>query len=288
MNKGSILGVDLGGTKVAAGRIDNGILADVFYKFIPAKSNDAGDIINAVIKAVEKVFNENVSGIGIGIPGLVDREKGIVSDVQNIPSWTEIHLKDILENHFDVPVFLDNDANCFALGEAKFGRGKGVDDFVGLTLGTGMGAGIIKNGSLMQDANCGSGEFGNIMYLDSIYEDYCSGKFFKNKYNINGEDLAKAADNKDPLAVLAFEEFGKHLGNAIKTIKFAVDPKKVIIGGSVSKSHKHYEVSMWKSLLDFPLPNAMKDFEVIFSNIKEIAILGAASLVLDKKVQLTN
>jgi len=282
MNNESLLGIDIGGTKVAVGRVDGDTLTDLKYELIPAKSNDPNDIINVVISTTEKLFNEDIKGIGIGIPGLVDRENGIVNDVQNIPSWTEIDLKDIMEKHFGVPVYLDNDANCYALGEAKFGSGKGVDDFVGLTLGTGMGAGIIKDGHLISDANCASGEFGNIMYLDSIYEDYCSGKFFKKKYGINGEDLVKAAEEKDEMALKAFEEFGTHLGNAIKTIKFAVDPKKVIIGGSVAKSHKFYEVSMWKTLLDFPLPKAMTDFEVIFSEVKNIAVLGAASLYYDQ------
>ena len=282
MNNESLLGIDLGGTKVAVGRVDGETLSGISYELIPAKSKNPDDVINVVIETAEKLFDENIKGIGIGIPGLVDREKGIVSDVQNIPSWTEVHLREILENRFGVPVYLDNDANCYALGEAKFGSGRGVDDFVGLTLGTGMGAGIIKNGHLISDAHGASGEFGNIIYLNSIYEDYCSGKFFMNNYGIKGEDMAKSAEENDPLALKAFEEFGKHLGNAIKTIKFAVDPEKVIIGGSVAKSHKYYEVSMWKTLLDFPLPQAMKDFEVIFSDVKNIAILGAASLYYDR------
>lgn len=280
--KGSLIGVDLGGTKVAAGRIDEGELSNTAYQLIPAKSNNPDDIINVVIEVIDQLFDETVLGIGIGIPGLVDREDGIVNDVQNIPSWKEVHLKDILESRFEVPVYLDNDANCFALGEARFGMGKGVDDFVGLTLGTGMGGGIIKEGFLLPDAHCSSGEFGNISYLDTIYEDYCSGKFFMKQYGLKGEEMAAAAAEGDRLALKAFEEFGIHLANAIKTIKLSVDPKKVIIGGSVAKAGKYFETSMWKSLLDFPFPRAMRDFEVNFSDVKNIAILGAASLYLDR------
>jgi len=282
IEKGALIGVDLGGTKVAAGRIDGVELSNTAYKLIPAKSDDPRDIINVVIEVIDQLFDENVLGIGIGIPGLVDREEGIVNDVQNIPSWKEVHLKNILENRFEVPVFLDNDANCFALGEARFGLGKGVDDFVGLTLGTGMGGGIIKEGFLLPDAHCSSGEFGNIPYLDTIYEDYCSGKFFMKQYDIKGEEMAQAAAEGDRLALKAFEEFGTHLANAIKTIKLAVDPKMVIIGGSVAQAGKYFETSMWKSLLDFPFPRAMRDFDVRFSDVKNIAILGAASLYLDR------
>ncbi len=280
-DKGSLIGVDLGGTKVAVGRVDGDTLSEIVYRLIPAKSKNPEDITNVIKEAVTELFTDAVMGIGIGIPGLVDKSEGIVSDVQNIPSWQNIPLKKILEEHFNVPVYIDNDANCFALGEARFGSGKGVADFVGLTLGTGMGAGIIKEGFLMQDAHGSSGEFGNIRYLDSIYEDYCSGKFFTKKYNIKGEELAKLAEENDPVALKAFNEFGKHLGLAIETIKLSVDPQKVIIGGSVAKAHQYYENSMWKTLLDFPLPKAMEDFDVIFSDTPNIAVLGAASLYLD-------
>ncbi len=280
---GSLIGVDLGGTKVAVGRIDGNEPGEIIQKMIPADSKDPADIINAIIEAINPLFNEHVLGIGIGIPGLVDRDEGIVNDVQNIPSWKEVHLRDILEAYFRIPVYLDNDANCFALGESRFGRG--ADDFVGLTLGTGMGAGIIKNGFLMPDAHCGSGEFGNIPYLESIYEDYCSGKFFINNYGVKGEVLAEAASGGDQLALKVFNEFGLHLGNAIKTIKLSVDPCKVIIGGSVARASTFFQASMWKSIYDFPFPKAIRDFEVIFSEAKNIAVLGAASLYLDRTKQ---
>ncbi len=280
-----LIGIDLGGTKVAAGRMNNNQLSEVVYKLIPALSENPWDIIDVIVNVADHLFDEEVLSIGIGIPGLVDREEGIINDVQNIPSWKEVHLKTIFEERFKVPVYIDNDANCFALGESRFGSGKGEDDFVGLTLGTGMGSGIIKDGFLLPDAHCGSGEFGNIPYLASIYEDYCSGKFFVKKYGLKGEVMAVAAKEGDKFALKAFEEFGVHLANAIKTIKLAVDPKKVIVGGSVAQSCEFFKIDMWKVLLDFPFPKAMHDFDVIFSNVENIAVLGAASLYLDRTKQ---
>jgi glucokinase len=141
---------------------------------------------------------------------------------------------------------------------------------------------IIKDGYLMPDAHCGSGEFGNIPYLDSIYEDYCSGKFFKDHYNENGEELAEKAQEGDKNAIRAFTDFGKHIGNGIKTIMFSVDPRKVIIGGSVAQSKDLFEKSMWETIKDFPFPGAVADFDVVFSDVKNIAVLGAASLYLDR------
>jgi len=281
-DKVTLIGVDLGGTKVAAGKVDKNGIRDIEHKLIPAQSENPQDVIDVIAEVIDVLFDDSVAGIGIGVPGLVDREKGIAYDIQNIPSWKEVHLKDILEKRFNVPVYLDNDANCFALGESQFGSGTDEEDFVGLTLGTGMGAGIIKDGYLMSDAHCGSGEFGGIMYLDATYEDYCSGKFFKDHYSSNGEELAKAAQAGDEKALAAFAEFGKHMGNAMKMIMFAVDPRKVIIGGSVAQSQDLFKESMWKTMSDFPYPGALADFEVIFSDVKNIAVLGAASLYLDR------
>ena len=190
----------------------------------------------------------------------------------------------ILKKEFGVPVFIDNDANCFAYGEFKFGLGKGYKHLVGLTLGTGMGSGIITNGHLMGDANCGSGEFGMIPYKDGILEDYCSGKFFKNFYNSNGEELMILAREGDSMAIEAFNSFGDHLGNAVKTILYAVDPQVIIVGGSIVNSVDFFEPSLSRSIGDFAYKKVLENFEILYSKTSNIALLGAASLYYDRIV----
>jgi glucokinase len=280
INKNTLIGVDLGGTKVAVGKIVDGTLNNTIWELIPSSSDNPNDTLDLIIDLLSKLVDDNVAGIGIGVPGMADKD-GIVYDLQNIPAWKKVHLKRILEAKFNIPVFIDNDANCFALGEYRFGANAGIDDFVGLSLGTGMGAGIVKNGLLMPDASCISGEFGNIPYLKSTYEDYCSGKFFNQYYGQEGQKIAAEADLGVEWAINAFNEFGVHLGNAIKTIKFAVDPQSVIIGGSVASSRKFFEDSMWKTIRDFPYLKALEDFEVFFSETENVAVLGAASLVYE-------
>ncbi|NJO90706.1 MAG: ROK family protein [Chloroflexia bacterium] len=281
-----LIGIDLGGTKVNVGRIENGKIVEKKYRFIPADSDDQWDVINLIIKTVKELLVDGINGIGIGIPSIVDRKKGIVYDVQNIKAWKEVHLKEILEKEFQLPVYLDNDANCFALGEYRFGAGKGCKSIVGLTIGTGMGAGIINDGYLLKDANGGAGEFGMIPYLDADYERYCSGQFFKNNYNNNGEVLAERAKKGDLEALEVFNQFGQHLGNAIKMIMYAIDPEKIIIGGSVAKSHKLFEKAMYQSIKNFAFQTALKSFKIEFSNTSDIAILGAASLHYDEQKKL--
>jgi len=281
-NNMKIIGVDLGGTKIVAGLTEGGEILKKEYNLVPNSAKDSQEIIDVILKTIDAVYDKSVKAIGIGVPSLVDREKGIVYEVQNIPSWKKIHLKEILETYYNIPIYLDNDANCFALGESKFGKGKFSDNFVGITIGTGMGAGIINNSELLQDANCGAGEFGSIPYLDGIYEDYCSGKFFKTHYRTNGINLYNKAIKGEKTAKEAFKDFGRHLGNVIKTIMFSVDPKKIIIGGSIAVSQEFFHDVMIQTIKSFPYEESVHKIEIVYTNTLNIAILGAASLCYNK------
>jgi glucokinase len=273
----AVIGVDMGGTNIRAGRVLNNKVEDTRSGLVP-KTDNADQVTEVLTDLIGGVMTRGTAGIGIGVPSLVDSEKGIVYNVQNIPSWKEIHLKEILEKKFSVPVYINNDANCFAIGERFFGKGMDYEDFVGLICGTGLGAGIIKNGHLMPDRNCGSGEFGEIPYLDRIYEYYASGQFFSNVYNEDGDVMADKARKNDPRAVKAFNEFGVHLGKAIKTIMLAVDPAAIIMGGGVAMSFELYKDSMWNEIRNFPYPHSVGNLEILTTQTQEIALRGAAAL----------
>lgn len=277
-----VIGIDLGGTKVNVGLVEGSKIIASKKQLLPTNSKDDWDVIHLIIKITKEVINdETISGIGIGVPSILDRENGIIHEVQNIPTWKEVHLASILEKEFKVPVFIDNDANCFTLGEYYFGKGKGCKNLVGLTLGTGMGSGIITNNQLMGDANGGSGEFGMIPYLDGVIEDYCSGKFFKNIIKTTGEAVFKAALHGDKEALKAYESFGEHLGNAIKTVLYAIDPERIIVGGSIVASSGFFDASLKKCLSTFAYKKTLENIEIIYSNTPNIAILGAAALVFN-------
>jgi glucokinase len=282
--RNSLIGVDLGGTKVAVGKITAGILTEQLSGKIDQASEDPMDAVRLMRDLIQELMDERVKGIGVGVPGLVNRDWGIVYDVLNIPNWKEIPLKSLLEEKFKIPVYIDNDANCFAIGEFRYGSHSGQDDFVGITLGTGMGSGIVKSGALMPDAHCCSGEFGTMPYLDGIYENYTSGMYFKLKYGKNGEEVAEKARANEPWAQQAYREMGTHLGKAIQTIIMSVDPPLIIIGGSVAKARELYEESMWKSIRTIPFPSVLENFRVEFSETEHIAIKGAAALCPLKEV----
>lgn len=275
-----VIGVDLGGTKVQAARIKNAEIQTQSRLLISSDQSESV-ILSEVIQSIENVFSAEVEGIGIGVPSIVDINKGIVYNVQNIPSWKEVHLKSILEQRFGVPVSVNNDANCFAIGEHYFGNGKGYNNMAGVIIGTGFAAGIVINGRLYNGHNCGAGEFGMTPYLDKHLEYYCGGQFFRNKYQTSGEHIAKLASENDPLAKDIFREFATHLANGIMTILYAIDPEILIFGGSVSKSFHLFREPFFEQLERFVYPAIIEKLKIFISSNPDLAVLGAAALHFD-------
>ena len=224
-------------------------------------------------------MTSDIDGIGIGVPSVVDAEKGIVYDVMNIPSWKEVHLKTILEKEFGITTAVDNDVNCFVLGEKNFGDGKPFDDVVGITLGTGVGAGIVIGGKLYRGANTGAGEVGSLPYLDSDYEHYCSASFLNKYYQSDGEELARRAERGDEQAVQAWQRLGYHLGKLLQVLLYTYDPQAVVIGGGIASSHLYFEKSMLASMREnFPYQRTLDRIHVFFSRLKGSNLLGASKL----------
>ena len=276
----TIIGVDLGGTKIQVGRIKQNKIEQEFYR--PISADEEEEIVLAeVIEAIEQVYSKDVDSIGVGVPGIVNVERGIVYDIVNIPSWKEVFLKDRLEDRFDCTVYVNNDANCFALGEKYFGKARGYQNVVGITLGTGLGAGIIIHNHLYTGKNCGAGEFGMISYNGRNYEYYCSGSFFKKVHHEDGQDLYIRAGKGDSIALEIFRQFGYHMGQVISTILFATDPEIIVLGGSISRSYPFYKDEMWRVLNTFPYKPVREQLIIEITDSPKITILGAGALYYD-------
>ncbi len=278
----NVIGIDLGGTTIVGGRIENDTI--VKKVSLPTQAEIGGETtLQVLLDVITQLINPETTGIGVGVPSVVDREKGIVYNVQNIKGWEEIHLKAHLEETFNLPVTIDNDANCFAIGERIFGKGKAFQHFVGITLGTGVGGGIIQAGSLLGDANCGSGEFGELPYLDSIVEEYCGSRFFPREAEISGYEASVRAAEGDQAALQLFETYGKHLAAMVKMIMLVVDPQAIIFGGSIARSFPLFEKSLRDHLNDFPYPNSVKKLILLASDLQESGVLGAGALSINKQ-----
>ncbi|HWZ15150.1 MAG TPA: ROK family protein [Mucilaginibacter sp.] len=280
MGSEKIIGIDLGATNIRGAVVDNEAISAITSRRIHTKGTEE-EVLDDVYSLVDTLVKEGVKAIGIGVPSVVDVKKGIVYDVVHIPSWKEVPLKELLESRYHIPVFVNNDANCFALGEYYFGKGKGVDNMIGLTLGTGVGAGLIVNKQLYAGANCGAGEFGMVDYLDQNYEYYCSGSFFQNIYGLNGEQVFKDAQKGDAHALKLYRELGLHLGNAIKMIMYTCDPELIILGGSVQHAFAFFEQTMWQRIKTFPFTKSIDRLQIKTSALENAGIFGAAALYYD-------
>jgi glucokinase len=275
-----ILGADLGGTNFRVGRVRDGKLEHVSSTAINAAGTEQ-EVFGQLCGLVDAEISKGVEGIGVGVPSVADLATGVVYDVQNIPSWKEIPLKELLEKRYGVPVRVNNDANCFAAGEKYFGKARPYDFAVGLIMGTGFGAGIIANGRLCSGLNCGAGEFGMLPYRDGIFEHYCCGQFFQKKHGLSGAEAAALAEKGDAKALAMFAELGGHVGEAVKAIMYTVDPEAIILGGSVSKSYRFFEKRLFAALDGFAYPRSRARLRIEVSETENVAILGAAALYLD-------
>lgn len=307
-------GVDIGGTSVKLGLFtDKGSLVDKWE--IPTRTEDKGSFIlsDVVASIKEKITEKNLDkkqlvGIGIGVPGPVT-EDGTVINCVNL-GWGVFNVVDEMKKYTDLPVKVGNDANVAALGEMWEGGGKGYQNMIMVTLGTGVGGGVILNGEIL----CGSkGAAGEIGHLTVCYEepDACNcGKHgcleqyasatgvvkeakrmlsrtdepsvLRDVENITAKAIFDAAKDGDTLAVKLVEQLGRYLGLALSHIAAVVDPQVFVIGGGVSKAgsilidsvKEHYESNVM-----FALKN--KEFRLAELE-NDAGIFGSAKLILGK------
>jgi len=276
-----LIGVDLGGTNVRAGLVYQDEIAALDARPITSKGT-AEIVLEEVCQTIDAVFQRDVKGIGIDVPSVVDADKGIVYNAANIPSWTEMPLKERLQKRFGVPVFVNNDAKCFALGELHFGEGRGHQNLVGIIVGTGLGAGVILGGKLFSGVHGGAGEIGHAPYLGSEFEHYCSGRFFDREFGVSAFEAEQRAEKGDAEALKMFAAFAGHFSNVVQAVLYAYDPEIIVLGGGVSKAFRYFEKPLWSNLKsNFRFPRSLEGLKIVPSRKEHIAVLAAAALCLD-------
>ena len=272
-----ILGVDLGGTNLCIGLVkENAVVSDIS---VPSFASDAAleQTLEYLAGQISGVFTSEVKKIGIGVPSVVDVEKGIVYEAANIPSWKEVHLKEFLENRFGVPVSINNDANCYAMGAyGKLSDVSTPDVLVTVTLGTGLGIGVVDHGRLFCGHNCGVGELGYIPYKDGCLEEYCSRQFF-DRHGVQCHNAAAAAMKGDAEAIGLFNEFGKNLGYAVCLLMYAYDPSHIVFGGGIANALPLFRSSMEGYIRKhFPFRNNFDKLQFEAMTENDIPIIGAS------------
>ena len=277
------IGIDLGGTNIRGGLIAENSLQHILSKNINAQGS-VTEVLEELYQLTDQIIIPDVKSIGIGVPGLVDIKNGMVYDVVHIPSWKEVPLKKIMQERYGVPVFINNDANCFALGEYYFGQSTKVDSMIGLTIGTGLGSGLIINQKLYNGKNGGAGEFGMVDYLDKCYEYYAAGQFFKNVHNVSGELVFEDAKKGNIAALKMYDEMGAHLGNFIKILLYSLDVDLIVLGGSVRHAMPFFTKMMWQQIETFAFKKSLKNLEIKVSELENAGVLGAAYLQYDSSL----
>ncbi|GGZ32283.1 sugar kinase [Echinicola pacifica] len=272
------LGIDLGGTKIHLGLEENGLITRQTRELLTEKDN-LESTLSQIKSYIRPYLHERLSGIGIGVPSVVDTSKGVVYNVTNIPSWECVPLKAILESEFGLPVEVNNDVNCFVLGEYRYGKATPFTNVVGMSIGTGLGSGLILDGRLYIGQNCGAGEIGLLPYLDQNIEYYASGNFFPVTYNISALEAYQQACEGKASALAQWEEFGKHIGKAVLAVLYAYDPQAIVFGGSISKAFPYFRESMLFHMQEFIYPESLKKLQLLISDDELMPILGAAALI---------
>ncbi len=256
MNYNEVIGVDLGGTKVQTARVKNGEVAGTYKQLISSQGSE-DQVIQEIISAIQAVMTSSVQAIGIGVPSVVDIEKGIVYDVQNIPAWQEVHLKDILEKQFGIPVFMNNDANCFALSEALDGAGQGHGVVFGVIMGTGVGGGVVFNGQLHQGHQHIGGEWGHNILEVNGPDCYCGQKGcietlisgpglaadfhrYSSDHSLFASDIVALAAQGEALAEASMQRFFDRFGRAMAMVVNILDPDVIVLGGGLSNVERLY------------------------------------------------
>jgi len=281
MSKKLYIGVDIGGTSIVAARISESELIEK-HEVPTGADRDANAIMKSLFSAIDHVLTDEVVGIGIGMPGFMNVETGEILAINNIPSLRGFSVKQAVEKNFNLPAFQNNDANCFALGEAYFGAGKGFKTMVGITMGTGLGSGIIIDRKIHSGLAGGAGEVGCVPIQGGIGDDFCSNALFVNSYGKDGIDLFNEAKSGNMDSKKAFDHLAANLGEIIRLLMYILAPEAFVIGGSVAKSWEFLEEPLKAEVDKFRVDLVSKRVKLLPAQLENTGLYGAAALCISQ------
>ena len=240
--KGFYAGIDLGGTKILTVVTDSekNVLAKT--KIPTEAPRGVGVVMDNIVRSLEisckdtGIAPNELSGIGIGVPGPVDHEKGLVYDCPNLAGWKNIEVRKLLNERWDVPVKVENDARVAGLAETRLGAAKGYSHVFYITVSTGIGAAIITNGKIYHGADGAAGEFGQMKLLDgSILEQRFAGPAIERLFGLPTPQLVELVKKNDPGAKKAIEYMTDGIGTFLANVTTLLNPQIIVVGGGVSQ-----------------------------------------------------
>lgn len=321
MNK-YYLSLDIGGTKTSASVYDeNGNIVNNYvlkrksetFKGEEAVYQNTKNVLEEILSEL-KIKKEDVIAMGVGSPGPLDTKKGIIIHAP-LMGWENFPIVERLKEDFELPVYLDNDANLGALAEVRCGEGKGCKNLIYMTVSTGCGGGIIINNDIYRGSHDGAGEVGHMSVLpDGIdcpcgskgcFELYASGTAINERMKadmlagkkslafelaghdpekIDGSLLLKAASQNDEYALEAYRLEGYYLGLGIANLFNILDPEAIVLGGGVTKAKDYFHESCIKTLKKRCV-HKVNDDMLRYSKLNDLVVLyGAYYLCKDREI----
>ena len=279
---GRLVGFDIGGTKcsVILGEETESGIEILKKETISTDKNESPEIIiDRLFNLTDKLAGNDFKAVGVSCGGPLDSKTGVIKRPPNLPLWDDVHITDMISKRYNVPAHLQNDANACALAEWKLGAGKGTQNMVFFTFGTGLGAGLILDGKLYEGTNGNAGEAGHIRLSENgpvgygkmgSFEGFCSGagiaqlgyslgleqyqkkncpSYFNPSLPLGGataKSIAEAAQNGDRTAISVYEKCGEYLGKGLSVIIDILNPERIVLGSVFARSSELLAESMNK------------------------------------------
>lgn len=316
-----LCGVDIGGTKLCTALVDP--IGRIIDKRIERDHIDKSEceLINQITSAIRRLIKTNglqesdLLGIGIGCAGHIRYRDGVIITTSNLKGCKNFPMRDAVQANFKIPVKLDNDANAQAYGEFKFGKGKGFDSMVFLTISTGIGAGIIINHNLYRGMTGTAGEFGHTivepdsplicacgnkgclmavacgmalphLYHEKIKKEMVSGLDLAPDADlakvVDGKLLKQGLDNNDPVSMEIINDSGRYVGIGLYNIFQALNPHLIVLGGGLMSWGDYYLNIIKSTFYEYVRDMIFDPFEITVSEIgPDVGVIGAAALLLE-------
>lgn len=302
------IGIDFGVTNIKAGVVFQSHIIDHAPPIATQEFDSPGSLIDAMVHIVEELRagHPEVAALGVGMPGLVDFDKGWVHSLTNVPEWESIPLGRMLKERIKLPTVIDNRANCMAIAEWKCGAARGLHEVVFANIWTGVGGAVIANGNLVRGSRHLAGEFGRTSldwqgrhnrfenpgaleeYLGSAEiaadtrEAYAAAGIEKTLQECSINALINAAHKRDPIALARWDTIGSMLAAALANACWLLNPEAVVIGGNVTRAGEFLFKPLRERLfsrLSHPFKDHLMVLPAAFGT--ESATIGAAALALN-------
>ncbi len=302
------IGIDMGGTSVKYGVVRGSEILHTGEPIITGDFKGPKALVAEMTRRVHQLRGDfpGIEAVGIGVPGFVDVQRGVVHELTNVPGWKEVPVRNMLTESTGLPCFAENDANAMCFAEFAHGAGQGARNMIAITLGTGVGGGLVLDGRLYRGSSFGAGEVGqmSIDYRGPVFVHgnvgalesylgigplakraaalYRKAKIQKTAAECEPRALAAAVKQKDPVALQIWDEFTSQLSTGLVNAVWLLNPDRIVIGGGIAKAGKLIFDPLWKKMKAQLASSFTKNLKVVPAHFgNDAGIIGTAAVAME-------